>query len=215
MARRLVLSILSLVAISAPLGAQSSREAGRGITLSAAFGPSTAARGVDASGAHGDVGIGYRSHSNGWGIVLEMAGHRYRDVPLYPCLVQDADRCYQTMRRRVSATIGSITYNLPTQLIASHDAGAYLLAGIGSYGSRRVATRYPDCQPTGVCDRATYTLELRDRQIGASGGIGAEMRFDHVLVFAELRVHYAYRNTPRGTPSNDYFLVPLSVGLRL
>ena len=209
------LALAPLVLFATALAAQASRETGRGITLSAALGPSAAAREVDASGAHADLGVGYRSHSNGFGVRLEVATHRYRDVPLYPCLVQDADRCYQTMNRRVSATIASITYNLPTRLLFSHDAGAYFLAGVGSYGSRRVATHYPDCQPGGVCaDRTTHTLELRDTQVGASGGIGVEMRVQRVLLFTELRVHYAYRDTPRGQPSNDYFLVPLSVGVR-
>lgn len=213
-ARAKTLSLVPLALLAGTLTAQTSPSPGRGLTISAAFGPSAAAREVDASGTHADVGIGYRAHSNGFGVRLELASHRYNDVPLYPCLVQDADRCYQTMRRRVSAGIASLTYNLPTRLIAGHDAAAYFLAGVGSYHSRRVATRYPDCQPTGTCDRATYTLELRDAQVGASGGIGAEVRVQRVLVFTELRVHYAYRDTPRGEPSNDYFLVPLSVGFR-
>ena len=209
------LSLTALTLFAATLTAQASRDTGRGITLSAALGPSAAAREVDASGAHGDLGIGYRAHSNGFGVRLEYTGHRYRDVPLYPCMVQDADRCYQTIRRRVTATIASVTYNLPTRLLINHETSAYFLAGVGSYASRRVATRYPDCQPSGPClDRGTYTLELRDTQVGASGGIGAEVRVQRVLLFTELRVHYAYRDSPRGTPSNDYFLVPLSVGVR-
>jgi len=34
-------------------------------------------------------------------------------------------------------------------------------------------------------------------------------------VFTDFRVHYMLRTSPSGGPSNDYFLLPLTVGLRL
>ena len=208
------LFVIILGLFAGPVSAQSSSSVGRGLTLSAAFGPSAAARGVDASGTHWDAGIGYRAHSNGLGVRIEVGSHRYEDVPVYTCLVQDAQGCYQTMRRQVSATVGSVSYNFPTRLVAGYDAGLYLLAGVGSYRSNRIATHYPDCRPDEPCLRARSTLELRDSQIGASGGIGGEVRVQKLIVFTEFRVHYAYRNTPHGEPGNDYFLLPFSIGVR-
>jgi hypothetical protein len=208
------LFLVSFGVLASALPAQSPSTTGRGLTVSAAFGPSAAARGVDASGTHWDAGIGYRAHSNGLGVRLELGSHRYGDVPVYTCLVQDAQGCYQTMRRRVSATVGSVSYNFPTRLVAGYDAGLYLLAGVGSYRSNRIATHYPDCLPGGLCNRTVSTMEQRDAQMGASGGIGGEVRVQKLIVFTEFRVHYAYRNTPRGEPGNDYFLLPFSIGVR-
>jgi hypothetical protein len=206
--------LLSLVLFATSLSAQTPATVGRGLTLSAALGPSAAARGVDASGMHYQGGIGYRARSNGFGVRVDMANHRSHDVPLYTCMVQDTEGCYQTIRRNVSATVASVTYNLPTRVVAGYDAALYLLAGVGGYRSNRVATRYPNCLPDDLCFQTRSTLEMRDRQVGASGGIGAEVRVQKVLLFTELRVHYAYRDTPHGQPSNDYFLVPLSIGIR-
>jgi hypothetical protein len=163
---------------------------------------------------HLDGGIGYRARSSGLGVRVELASHRYHDVPLYTCMVQDTGGCYQTIRRNVSATIASVTYNLPMRVVAGYDAGLYLLAGVGGYRSSRVATRYPSCLPDELCLQSRSTLEMRDTQLGASGGIGVEARVQRILLFTELRVHYAYRDTPHGQPSNDYFLVPLSLGIR-
>ncbi|HET6761659.1 MAG TPA: hypothetical protein VFH13_06135, partial [Gemmatimonadaceae bacterium] len=70
------------------------------------------------------------------------------------------------------------------------------------------------CQPVGPCDRGTYRLELRDTQFGWSGGVGADFELGSLPVFAETRLHYVYNDRPGGQASNDYFLWPLSVGIR-
>jgi hypothetical protein len=118
------------------------------------------------------------------------------------------------MRRSVVGTIASVTYHVSRAQVGSGEMAPYLIAGAGLYGSRRVATHYPECQPLGPCDRTTHTLQLRDRQFGASGGVGVDARVYGVPAFVELRVHYMYADTTAGEPSNDYFLIPLSVGLR-
>ena len=152
---------------------------------------------------------------NNFGLRLEGAGHWYADQVLYPCMVQDAQRCYQTMRRVVSAGILNVTYHLTRFASGDGRNVPYLLTGIGMYRSRRIATHYPDCQPPDQCaDRGTYHLEFRDTQLGWSGGAGADFDVGQVPLFMELRVHYMYRDTPSGQPSNDYFLFPFSVGLR-
>jgi hypothetical protein len=55
---------------------------------------------------------------------------------------------------------------------------------------------------------------MRDTQIGWSGGAGLDFMLGPVATFMEMRLHYIYSNKPGAQPSNDYFLWPVSVGLR-
>jgi hypothetical protein len=77
-----------------------------------------------------------------------------------------------------------------------------------------VATGYPDCQPGALCDGSVYKLEFRDTQWGWNGGAGFDFQIASLSAFYEMRVHYVYRDTPGGQPTNDYFLWPFSFGVR-
>jgi hypothetical protein len=202
-----------LAAMSATALGQSTTDRPRPYTFSVAVGPTRAFRGVDAPGIEGQGGVAYRL-GHGFGLRLEGAGHWYEEQTLYPCLVQDAARCYQTIRRAVVAGSLSTTYHISRFATDNGTSVPYLITGLGLYRSRRIATRYPDCQPTGPCDRNTYKLELRDTQFGWSGGIGADFRLGSLAAFAETRVHYVYNDRPGAQPSNDYFVWPFSIGLR-
>jgi hypothetical protein len=172
-------------------------------------GASLASRLPDAGGMHLELGL-IRPLGHGFSVRLEAAHHVYGEAALAPCLVQDASRCYQTMDRQVTAGIVDAMYSRPYRR-----GSVYLIGGAGIYGSRRVATRYPECDVGGPCDTATYTLTMRATQPGVNGGMGAEMPVGRVSLFTEFRVHYMLRTSPNGGPSNDYFLLPLTVGLRL
>jgi hypothetical protein len=73
----------------------------------------------------------------------------------------------------------------------------------------------PTCEAAGPCDNSTYELEMRSTQPGMNGGVGAQMPLGKVSLFTDIRVHYMFRTSPSGGPSNDYLLMPLTVGLRL
>ena len=207
-------AVFLLLAVTSPSLAQTATSESRPFSFSLAAGPTRAFRGVDAPGVEAQGALSYRL-GHGFGVRLEGAGHWYQQQPLYPCMVQDADRCYQTMRRSVSATLVSATYHVQHFATDNGHSVPYLITGIGMYESRRIATHYPNCQPLDLCfDREVYKWEMRDTQIGWSGGIGADFMLGPVPVFSEMRLHYIYRNTPGGQQSNDYFLWPLSVGLR-
>jgi hypothetical protein len=178
------------------------------------MGPTHAFRGVDAPGVQGQGAIAY-GLGHGFGLRLEGTGHWYEPQPLYPCIVQDAVRCYQTIKRAVAAGTLSATYHISRFRSDEGRTSPYLISGVGVYRSRRIATHYPDCQPVAACaDRTTYKLEMRDTQFGWSGGLGLDFDLGPVASFAEMRLHYIYSDTPGGQPSNDYFLWPLSVGFR-
>ena len=211
--RYIARAVCFLVALAPPLLAQTVSES-RPIGFSIAAGPTHSFRGVDAAGAGVNGGISYRL-GHDFGLKLEATGHWYQQQPLYPCMVQDADRCYQTMRRSVSAGVLSATYHLSRFARDKGRATPYLMTGVGIYESRRIATHYPDCQPPDLCaDRFVYKWEMRDTQFGWSGGLGLDFMLGPVATFTEMRLHYIYRDTPGGQPSNDYFLWPVSVGLR-
>jgi hypothetical protein len=200
---------LAVAGLAENAGAQS-----QPFEFSLAVGPTRAFRGVDAPGVQALGGIEYRL-AHGFGVRLEGTSHWYAEQDLYPCMVQDADRCYQTMRRSVRAGTLSAIYHLSRFATDNAQTVPYLITGAGIYDSRRLATAYPSCQPPNECaDRQTYKLELRDSQFGWSGGVGLDFRIASVAAFSEMRVHYIYRNTPGGQPSNDYFLWPFSFGLR-
>jgi hypothetical protein len=91
----------------------------------------------------------------------------------------------------------------------------YLITGVGLYRSRRIATHYPECQPVASCaDRTTYKLEMRDTQVGWSGGLGLDFALGSLATFTEMRLHYIYSDKSGAQPSNDYFLWPVSLGFR-
>ncbi len=209
---------LALIAMSTSATAMgqsgASQEAVRPFTFSAAVGPTRAFRGVDAPGVEGQAGLALALR-RGFGLRLEGAGHWYEAQPLYPCIVQDASGCYQTMRRALAAGSLSATYHISRWATDNGQSVPYLITGLGLYRSRKIATRYSDCQPSTVsCDRNTHKLEIREIQLGWSGGIGADFRLGSVAAFAETRLHYVYSDRPSGQPSNDYFVWPLSIGLR-
>ncbi len=212
--RCLVRAALLLIVVTSPAIAQSAITESRPFAFSLAVGPTHAFRGVDAPGVQGQGAIAYGlGHS--FGLRLEGTGHWYESQPLYPCIVQDAVRCYQTIRRAVAAGTLSATYHISRFGSDKGRTIPYVISGVGIYRSRRIATHYPDCQPPDVCaDRTTYKLEMRDTQFGWSGGVGLDVDLGSVASFAELRLHYIYSDKPRAQPSNDYFLWPLSVGFR-
>jgi hypothetical protein len=202
-----------MVATSAAF-AQAPAATQRPFTFSIAMGPTRAFRGVDAPGVQGQGAIEYK-FQRGLGLRLEGTGHWYAQQPLYPCIVQDELRCYQTIRRAVGAGLLSATYHMTRFADDEGHTVPYLITGVGIYRSRRIATHYADCQPSGLCaDPATYKLEMRDNQFGWSGGAGLDFDLGSLKAFGEMRLHYIYRDTPSGQPSNDYFLWPISVGFR-
>ena len=208
--------VLSLLLTAAPIPAlaQAASSPARPVSFSIAMGPTRAFRGVDAPGVMGQGGIEYR-FGNGFGLRLEGTGHWYEQQPLYPCIIQDAVRCYETIRRAVAAGILNGTYYVNRFASTKVRAVPYLISGVGIYRSRRIATHYPDCQPGALCtDRSTYELEFRDTQFGWSGGLGLDFDLGPVATLAELRLHYMYNNRSGPQPSNDYFLWPLSIGFR-
>src|SRR3954469_15892016 len=138
-------SVCYLVVLASPLFAQTAASDSRPISFSLAAGPARAFRGVDAPGAEAQGGIAYRVTGN-FGLRLEATGHWYQQQALYPCMVQDADRCYQTMRRSVSAGVLSATYRMPRFARNKGNSTPYLISGVGMYQSRRIAAHYPDCQ---------------------------------------------------------------------
>jgi len=200
---------LATVALAPSGAAQGAPDAARPFVPFVSGGASLASRLPDAGGMHVELGV-IRTLGHGFSLRLEAARHVYDEVGLAPCLIQDSARCYQTLDRKVSAGIVSAAYDHP-----AWRGSVYLIGGAGVYGSRRVATRYPSCDVAGPCDNATYTLEMRATQPGVNGGIGAQMPVGRVSLFTDVRVHYMFRTSPSGGPSNDYFLLPFTVGLRL
>lgn len=205
--------MLLLMAATSAAFAQAPVAAQRPFTFSIAIGPTRAFRGVDAPGVQGQGAIEYK-FQRGFGLRLEGTGHWYEQQPLYPCMVQDELRCYQTIRRAVGAGVLSATYHVMRFADDKGHTIPYLITGGGIYRSRRIATHYPECQPGGLCADGTYRMEMRDNQFGWSGGAGVDFNLGSVRAFGEMRLHYIYRDTPSGQPSNDYFLWPLSVGFR-
>ena len=207
MVRAIRATSLLLLAVSTTASGQVPTRMPGPFSFSLAVGPSRAFRGVDAPGVHGQGGVSY-SLGRGFGLSLEGAREWYEAQPLYPCLVQDAGVCYQTMRRAVGAGTLSATYHMSRFRDDKTRSTPYLITGIGIYKSRRIATRYPECRPGELCDSNVYKLQLRDTQFGWSGGAGLDARLGRVGVFAETRVHYVYNDRRSPEPSNDYFAWP-------
>ena len=206
--------VLLLTAATSPALGQSVVANQRPLTFSIAMGPTHAFRGVDAPGVQGQGAVEYRLQ-RGFGLRLEGSGHWYEQEPLYPCIVQDEVRCYHTIRRALAAGVLSGTYHMTRFAAGKGHPLPYLITGVGIYRSRKIATHYPECQPGALCaDGATYKMEIRDNQLGWSGGAGLDFDLGSVKTFLELKLHYIYSDTPSGQPSNDYFLWPLSVGFR-
>jgi hypothetical protein len=200
------LSCIVLAATASRVGAQS--DSSRRLAPFLSLGTSSAGRGVDGPGIHVDAGF-IRALGHGFSVRLEATRHAYGDAPVAPCLVWDSERCYQVVDRQVTAGIVNAVYGRPVGR-----AELYLISGMGVYGSHRVATKYPECQAAGPCETRTYKLHMRDTQFGVNGGFGAEMPVGSVPMFMDVRMHYTYRTAPTGKPGNDYFLLPLTVGVR-
>ena len=202
-------SSLAVAVIASSAAAQGTPVVARRFLPFVSGGTSVASRLPDGSGVHLELGL-VRPLGRGVSVRLEAARHVYDAVVLAPCLIRDAAHCYRTLDRRVTGGIVSAALGYP------YGRGSvYLIGGAGVYGSRRVATRHPTCDVGGPCDNATYTIVMRATQPGVSGGAGALMPLGKVAAFADFRVHYMLRTSPSGGPSNDYFLLPLTVGLRL
>lgn len=200
---------LATLVIAPADAAQGAPEAARHFAPFLSGGASLASRLPDGDGVHLELGV-IRLLGHGFSVRVEAARHVYAPVALAPCLIQDEARCYQTLDRQVTAGIVNAAYDRATSF-----GSIYLIAGAGVYGSRRVATRYPICDIAGPCDNSTYELEMRSTQPGMNGGVGAQIPLGSVSLFTDFRAHYMFRTSPGGGPSNDYFLLPVTVGLRL
>ncbi|MEP6551723.1 MAG: hypothetical protein ABJB95_11100 [Gemmatimonadales bacterium] len=183
----------------------------RPYAFSVSAGPTRSFRGGDAPGIQGQAGVEY-TLAHGFGLKLEGARHRYEQQALYRCVVLDGVNCYQAMRRDISTGVLSATYHISR--FANDEGVPYLISGVGLYRTRHIATHYSTCQPADLCTDPSSTFETRNTQFGWSGGIGADFKLGPVPVLAEMRVHYIYRDTPTGQPSNDFFLWPFSIGVR-
>jgi hypothetical protein len=194
---------------------QPARTDARPFKLSIAGGPMLAERGVDGIGGHAQAGISYAAAKSRFGAQLDLAYYLTGQQALYPCIVQDTERCYQTIQRSVTSGVLSATYHISRFASTSRRTLPYVIGGIGLYGSRKLARHFPECQLNGVCtDRNTYEMEIKDTQWGFSGGVGVDVRLEQLATFAEFRVHFVERDSPDNGPSNDYFLVPVSIGVR-
>jgi hypothetical protein len=202
----LALAALSLAASSAPCSAQA-RDTVPTLLPFVSVGMSNAQRLPDGLGFHAGLGA---QRQLGWrfGVRLEGTFHAYGEVPVYPCLFQDAERCYSTVDRQVTAGLLSLTYDVPI-------AGEifYLVGGGGLYHSRRVASQYPACTPEQFCIKEHYRMRIDATQPGMSGGFGMRATFGTVPLLLDFRIHFASRTTPENTPSNDYFLMPITLSI--
>ena len=209
--RRLVpaLAVFALAAGALPCSAQIAPDAGRSVQLFVSAGTSQAQRLPDGFGVHAGAGA---AHALGRRIGVRFEGtyHAYGEVPVYPCLFQDADRCYSTVDRQVIAGLASLVYDIP---IAGETL--YLIGGTGLYRSRRVATQHPACAPTQGCSSTVYRMSIQATQPGISGGIGLRRNLGSLPLSLDARIHFVSRTTPEGGPSNDYFLMPLTFTLGL
>jgi hypothetical protein len=197
---------LSLAAFVAPCSAQTGDTA-RTLQPFVSVGVSNAQRLPDGFGFHGGLGA---QRALGWrfGARLEGTFHAYGEVPVYPCLFQDAERCYSTVDRQVTAGLASLTYDVPIG-----GEVFYLIGGAGLYHSRRVASQYPACTPEQFCIKEHYRMHVDATQPGMSGGFGMRATFGTVPLLLDFRIHYASRTTPQSTPSNDYFLMPITLSI--
>jgi hypothetical protein len=212
--RNVALAVSFPLLFTGTLLGQSATES-RPLSFSLAAGPTRAFRVVDAPGFEAEGGIA-RYLGHGFGVRVDAASHWYREQPQYPCMVQDADRCYQTMSRSVKVAVLSATYRVSRFSSDNGRSVPYVITGIGTYRGRRLATHYPTCQPSdALClDRNISKWEMFDTQLGWSGGVGVDFKIGSVPAFVETRLHYIYNDKRGAQPSNDYFLWPWSMGLR-
>ena len=204
-----VVVALALFAATSSGGAQSSTGAARRFTGLVSGGMSVASRLPDAHGGHLELGV-RRALGHGFNFQLEAAGHSYGDVPIFRCLIQDAGRCYDSIDRRVIAGIVNAVYEHPL-----NRASVYLISGAGVYRSHRVARGESTCDVTVPCTIVAYSRDIRATQAGVNGGIGTQLRVLDASLFVDVRAHFVVRTSPKGGPSNDYMLLPFTVGIRL
>jgi len=208
-----VVALLCATTGAAPVAAQTGGPSKR-YEIILAGGPSEASRSVDARGWHAEAGLARRL-SNRFRAQLDLTGHTYGPVPVPPCLIQDSQRCYQELARRVVAGTASVSYQLLPVRQTGVFHGLYAVGGIGLYNSRRTATADSDCRVSGGCQGGdSYRMRLNDTQLGFNGGVGVRSLTPGSPLFAEVRLHFARRSTPANTPSNDYWLMPFSIGFR-
>jgi hypothetical protein len=197
--------------LAAAAGAQESRPSNWRIDVGGGFTQYFSDEG-NPQGAVGLLGIEWRRPNTRLGLRLRGTAHRFDEIPLSPCMFQDASGCYQSSHRSLGVTEAAASYRVGPR---DERTSFYLSAGLGYFESRRVATRYPDCVPDLPCFNNTTTRSYRDRDIGLSCAIGVDFHYRDAPFFVELGIGAPSMHHFSGdTPLNGYTLLPITAGVR-
>ena len=190
------------------------RTAQRQMTYSLSLGPSLFA-GSEGNypGLQAQGGISYKPRTSSLGARADLLIHRFDTRSLYPCLLQQADVCFQTSQRTVSGFSVGLTYEPPKRSASRAIPTPYLVGGLAVYESRRDARRQADCTIEGVCSAAQRET-LRDTDFGANLGAGVTFMVANVDMFAEIRLHQPVWHTGPERPLRNFRLIPMSIGVR-
>ena len=139
--------------------------------------------------------------------------HHYDAQSLGGCLVSTDDRCFPLMQRSIGGIAIGAQYAL-RQPTAASSAAPYLLGGLATYVSTRVATSPAVCSPSEVCTSESRRRTMNDIDYGVQIGAGTSWPVGRRELYVESKYHHRFIRANRDDPYTSFRFSPITVGMR-
>lgn len=146
-------------------------------------------------------------------IRADLMMHYYGTQPVYPCLINVNQTCFSLMQRTIAGAAVGAQYTLkPLKQYPS--ITPYLLAGLATYGSLRVASQPPACRIGELCANVTARHHISSLDYGVQLGIGNTWTVGKQEFFLETKYHHRVIRDHKTDPFSSFRFSPISLGVR-
>lgn len=139
--------------------------------------------------------------------------HHYGTQSVAPCLVSANETCFPLMQRSIGGLAIGAQYAFKPSSRAS-SATPYLLGGLATYVSTRVATRPPSCSPGEACANVTARHTVNDIDYGVQIGAGTSWLVGRREFYLESKYHHRVIRDHKDDPFTSFRFSPIALGVR-
>jgi hypothetical protein len=160
-----------------------------------------------------ETGVLRRVRNTPFSLRGDVMIHHYDAQDVAPCLVAVGQTCFPLMQRSIGGVALGAQYTLRQSSNAS-SAAPYLLGGLATYFSSRVASRPPSCSPGELCANVTERRTINDIDYGVQVGAGTSWPVGKRELYLESKYHHRIIRSHRDDPFTSFRFSPIAVGIR-
>jgi hypothetical protein len=143
----------------------------------------------------------------------DLMMHYYGTRSVAPCQVSVNQTCFPLMQRAIFGAALGVQYTLKS-VSQNSTARPYLLGGLATYVSSRVASRPPSCTLGEACPNVTLKHDVTDTDFGAQLGVGTTWSVGKREFYLESKYHHRIVRDHQSDPLTMFRFSPIVIGMR-